>query len=109
MIWRGLTIGLLLGCAALTAIVYLGSGAIDHHVAERSLAASDARQVLRMVADPATCSGRCSAQVIDRSGAHRWRVRLVAPRWERCFEIEVTAFNYSPDRGLSGLRQEGCR
>ena len=73
----------------------------------KSRAGADAIKVLALLAPP-SCDSRCAAHLLGKSGAHTWLVQLSSPSWQRCFELDLTAFSYRVDRGFSGLSTTNC-
>ncbi len=111
MVWRRVTIGILLGSLALCAWVYLrdrGSPPLREPAAVQ--AALDANEMLNVIAPASACAERCRTQVVGRTNAGVWRVRLTTPAWQRCFDVNVGQFGYSPQHGMIGLRSASwCR
>jgi hypothetical protein len=55
------------------------------------------------------CVGRCGVDVLGQSARHTWRVRLRTGTWQRCFDLDPTAFGYSAARGFTGVSATRCR
>jgi hypothetical protein len=107
--WRCVTVALVAVSVALITWMYLRDRAsYTPQQAERAHAELDAERVLRSLALPSACDGHCSIDLMERVAPHRWRVRFRGPAWQRCFVLNVSAFAYRPQSGLSGLRLIGC-
>ena len=71
-------------------------------------ASLDADEMLNLVAPRRTCTGRCRAGVLGRRAGSTWRIRLTGPSWQRCFDVDVSRFGYSVQRGVSGITAVPC-
>lgn len=110
MIWRRLTLVLVAACLALPAWIYLRDRAgYSPQQAERVHAELDAERVLGLLRPSRACGGRCSLELLGRVAPQLWRVQFRAPAWQRCFLLNLEAFRYLPQSGLSGVRLSGCR
>jgi hypothetical protein len=74
----------------------------------KSRAQVDAAKLLDVLG-PQLCGSQCTARVLGKTGAESWIIRLSGPSWQRCFKLDLTAFGYREDRGLSGLSTADCR
>lgn len=109
MVWRRLTLLLVASCVAICAWMYLRDRDAGGPVqSSRVEAEVDASQMLDMVSSSRSCEGRCSAAVLGQTASGRWRIRLSAPTWQRCFDLDVQTFDYTSARGLSGIRSAAC-
>lgn len=107
--WRRVTVALVAVSLALVAWMYLRDRAgYTTQQAERAHAGIDAERVFNLVEPTRACGGRCSIELLDQVAPHRWRIRLRAPAWQRCFVLNVNAFTYLPQSGLGGLRLSRC-
>jgi hypothetical protein len=109
MISRRITAGLLASLIALCGWMYLrdlGGSAVSRSGRERALA--DATRMLALVTSSGSCAGHCGVDVVGRSGADTWKVQLHTASWRRCFSVRLSAFTYSEQHGLTGLRSAPC-
>jgi HAMP domain-containing protein len=106
---RRLTAALAALFIAICAWMYLRDvGGATPSAPERVRAQAAAGMALRLVTPPGSCSSGCAADVIDEQGAGLWRVRLQTRAWRRCFVLRLSAFAFSSDHGVTGLRTTGC-
>jgi hypothetical protein len=107
MSWQRATFVLIAICVALCGWIFVRDRDAPM-VAEpqRMEAQLDANRTLTALTN-ASCSG-CTAQVLTKTGATTWSVRLASPRWRRCFMIDVAAFGQTAAHGFSGLRSTSC-
>jgi hypothetical protein len=109
MIWRFATASLVAASVALVAWMYVRDRAgYSPPQAERAQAGLDAERVLTALGPSRACRGHCSVDLVRRIAPGQWLVRFRAPTWQRCFVVNVHAFAYRPQSGLSGVRPSGC-
>jgi hypothetical protein len=111
MKWLYVTIGLLASSACLIGWIYLR----DRSTSTRPPSAlSTERQMARIAASVALseidggCHPDCRAEVLNRSGAHRWLVRIAAQARIRCLQIDLTTFSVNGAHRLSGVQPRRC-
>lgn len=108
MKWLGVTIALLTASATLVIWIYVR----DRHVSNwkpsnTAIAQQDAGTVLAAL-EGYHCHHGCSYEVLGRSVGSRWLARISLPWATRCFEIDIKAFTFSSEQGLSGTEQVRC-
>jgi hypothetical protein len=54
------------------------------------------------------CHPDCRAEVLDRSRAHRWLVRITAQGRTRCLQIDLDTFRVNGPHRLSGVQPRRC-
>jgi hypothetical protein len=77
-------------------------------VTELSQARQDGRQLLALMGPRGACTDDCDARVLGRVAGSRWRLRLHAERWVACFDVDLSGFVVTPDRGVLGVRRVRC-
>lgn len=109
MIWRRVTFLLVGLCIATCAWMYFRDRNTGSPAQSASVDAEvDAGQMLDMMSSSKSCAGRCNVAVQGQTASGDWRVRLSAPTWQRCFDLDVQRFDYTSTRGLSGIRSSPC-
>jgi hypothetical protein len=111
MKWLYVTIGLLASSVCLIGWIYLR----DRSTSSKPPAAlSNERQMAHIAASITLseigggCHPDCRAEVLDRSGAHLWLVRVTAHGRTRCLQINLGAFRVNGAHRLSGVRPRRC-
>lgn len=108
MRWFGVTIALLVASALLVIGIYVR----DRHISnwrpsQAALAHHDAAVVLSAL-EGYHCHRGCSFKVLGHSRGSDWLARIRVRSDSRCFDIDVRAFAFSAQQGLSGIEQISC-
>jgi hypothetical protein len=108
MRWFGVTVALLAASALLVAWIYLR----DRHTSnwqpsQAALAHADAATVLAAL-QGYHCHRGCTFKLLGHSRGPHWLARINLRSDSRCFDIDVKAFAFSPQQGLSGIEQISC-
>jgi hypothetical protein len=109
MTWRRLTAVIIGACILIPAGTFLrdvnGSRLPPSAPSQAQL---DGGRLLSMIAPSESCANLCAVDVLGMTSANTWRVQLTAPSWRRCFLINLSTFEYSDQRGVSGLKSAPC-
>jgi hypothetical protein len=73
----------------------------------RERAVHDGRQVLSYLWRH--CGSSCTVQAVAQTTPGTWRVRVLTPKWRRCFLITPAEYAYVPGHGVTGLSAVACR
>jgi hypothetical protein len=111
MKWLYVTIGLLATSVCLVGWIYLRdrntSSYLPPPLTERQLAHVDATATLNHLAG-ADCRSHCAAELLARTKAEHWLIRITVKGHPRCLQINLNTFTVSQPSDLTGVRPSRC-
>jgi len=109
MRWFYVSVGLLATSFCLVTWIYLRDRNTDWRPPEAQLARADAALMLNNVLRGTVCRYGCAAVVLGHNASHRWLVCITVRHRSRCLEINLDAFTFSQQHGLSGVQARSSR
>jgi hypothetical protein len=107
VIARRLTVVLPCICFAVPVLMYVRDAGASPPPPTPGQARVDAGRLLAALSP--RCTSTCHADVLRMSAPHTWRVQLSVGTWQRCYDLDASAFGFSSARGFSGLTTAPCR
>ena len=107
MTYRRLTAVLACACVVVPMLMYVRDLGATAPLPTAGEASFDAGRLLASMSP--RCTSLCTAQTLDASSTHSWRVRLTIGGWHRCYDLDPSAFGFSPDHGFRGVTAAPCR